>query len=87
MGQLDVDYVGYNLVPWTYLFDIRKEVAQEMHLDMGNMFGYKATQLCWSKMETKSGWRARSRRRVGGGWASGHGWWSTNHGDQKLPGS
>ena len=44
-GQLDVGDVGSNLMPWTSLqLDIRKEVAQEKNLDMGNWFGYAATQ-------------------------------------------
>ena len=44
-GQLDVGGVGFNLMPWTsLLLDIRKEVAQEKNLDMGNWFGYEATQ-------------------------------------------
>ena len=43
-GQLDVGGVGFNLMPWTCLLDIRKEVAQEKNLDMGDWFGYEATQ-------------------------------------------
>ena len=66
-GQLDVEDVGFNLMPWTYLFDIRKEVAQEMHLVMGNMFGFKATQLCARKMEDKV-WMACEKSPEGRWW-------------------
>ena len=43
-GQINVEDVGWNLMPWNLLMNIRKEVAKEMQLDMSNPFGYAATQ-------------------------------------------
>ena len=43
-GQINVEDVGWNLMPWNLLMNIRKEVAEEMQLDMSHPFGYAATQ-------------------------------------------
>ena len=48
-GQINVEDVGWNLMPWNLLMNIRKEVAKEMQLDMSNPLGYAATQACLTK--------------------------------------
>ena len=59
--------VGFNLMPWTCLLDIRKEVAQEKNLDMGNWFGYAAAQRCLSKLRDKV-WMACEKSEEGRWW-------------------
>ena len=43
MAKINVEGVGWNLMPWNLLMNIRKEVADEKKLDMGDVFGYEAT--------------------------------------------
>ena len=72
-GQINVEDVGWNLMPWNLLMNIRKEVANEMQLDMSNPFGYAATQSCLTKYRSLV-WTACEKSKEGRWWMTKWPW-------------
>ena len=72
-GQINVEDVGWNLMPWNLLMNIRKEVAKEMQLDMSNPFGYAATQACLTKYRSLV-WTACEKSKEGRWWMTKWPW-------------
>ena len=72
-GQINVEDVGWNLMPWNLLMNIRKAVAKEMQLDMSNPFGYAATQACLTKYRSLV-WTACEKSKEGRWWMTKWPW-------------
>ena len=84
-GQLDVEDVGWNLMPWNLLMNIRKEVAKEMQLDMSNAFGYAATQACLDKYRILV-WTACEKSEEGRWWMTKWPWQVVDQPRRPAPG-
>ena len=72
-GQINVEDVGWNLMPWNLLMNICKEVAKEMQLDMSSPFGYAATQACLTKYRSLV-WTACEKSKEGRWWMTKWPW-------------
>ena len=84
-GQLDVEDVGWNLMPWNLLMNIRKEVAKEMQLDMSNAFGYAATRKCLDKYRILV-WTACEKSEEGRRWMTKWPWQVVDQPRRPAPG-